>query len=91
MFCQNIGGLRTKGYDFFDNVYIGNHNTYNVWETWLNDKICSSNIFSESMFHAARDYSDCNKTLETETLIAVSRSIYDLELKSDLGIIKMCV
>jgi hypothetical protein len=51
----------------------------------------SRNVFSETSFRAAADYSVCNRTRGTGTLIAVARSIYGSELKSDLDIIKMYV
>jgi hypothetical protein len=64
---------------------------YCITETWEIEKVSSRNLFSDSLYPAAKVYWHCNKTLGTETLISVARLIYGVERKSDMDNIKMYV
>ncbi|XP_053686381.1 uncharacterized protein LOC128735925 [Sabethes cyaneus] len=86
IFYQNIRGLRTKVDDFFVSVCDTEFDVIILTETWLNDQICSPQLFGTSynVYRNDRDAESTGKKRGGGVLIAVSNRISSSRTSSNV-------
>lgn len=85
IYYQNVRGLRTKTSDFYANLCVENYDIVCLTETWLNESVGDSEIFSDMYEVYRKDRVSSTKKWGGGVLIAIkniylgSERIFDLE------------
>lgn len=74
IYYQNIRGLRTKTHNFYRQLSLENYDIIILTETWLNESVCSAELFDDRYIVYRRDRNNSKKD-GGGVLIAVLKSI----------------
>lgn len=82
VYYQNVRGLRTKITDFYLSAIATDYDVVVLTETWLNDEICSPQLFGDlyTVYRNDRDPFSTGKSRGGGVLIAVSTRLTSSEL-----------
>jgi hypothetical protein len=88
---QNIGGLRTKQLELYENVCSTDYNIICLTETWLNDLCYDHNLFPGCYIVFRSDRASVNMTCGGRVLIALSSRVRSYKHICDLESCDECV
>jgi hypothetical protein len=91
IFYQSVRGLRTKQFEFYDNVSSTDYNRICLSEAWLNEFYFDLNLFRNCYIIFRSDRKSVIKTGGGGALMAVNSRYRDFKQRFDLQIYEQCV